>query len=53
VKKSLLSCQSKPIDLGFASCFSQVFMDCTCDTQDVIKYVIAMRQEVSPISVCL
>lgn len=53
VRKSLLSWQTKPIELRFASCFSHVFVDCTCDTQGVKKYVIAMRQEVSAISVCL
>lgn len=44
VRNSILSCQTKPTELSFASCFSQVFVDCMCDTKDAKKYIVVVRQ---------
>lgn len=46
VRNSILSCQTKPAELSFASCFGQVFVDCMCDTKGAKKYGIVMRQTV-------
>lgn len=54
VWKFFLSRRTKPTEVSFASCFGQVFVDYTCDTQDAKKCVIVMRQKVSAVRyVCL